>query len=139
MEKLNNHGILNGLSDNEFDDPWLKASLSELQIAPPPDFTQKVMEKVAPRENPFGETSVVLLLAVIPVLFIGWIMLSAVNLVSETCSINLNFLAKLNQFVSWSRIGEYGFLLLVGSLFLIALDYLLGKRRHESITFFFTL
>lgn len=139
MEKFNNHSTLNNLSDNEFDDPWLKASLSELQIAPPPDFTQKVMEKVTPRESPFGETPVVLLLAGIPVLFILWIMLSAINMVSETCSFNLDFLVKLNQYISWSRIGEYGFLLLVGSLFLVALDYLLGKRRHESITFFFTL
>lgn len=139
MGKINNNSILSSISDNEFDDPWLKANLSELQIAPPPDFTQKVMENVAPRANPFGENPIVLLLAGIPVLFIAWMMLRAINIVSETYSINLNFLAKLNQFVSWSKVGEYGFLLLVGSLLLVALDYLLGKRRHESITFFFTL
>jgi hypothetical protein len=122
--------------DEELHDDWLNENLKLVQVEPPLDFTKKVMEKVEVKPNPLSNSPIFWILAIVPGIFLVWLIMYALNTVGVNYQTNLDFIPKVSNLVTLTTLSKYVIMIVIGGLFFIGLDYFLSNRLLHRETFF---
>ncbi len=122
--------------DEELQDKWLNENLKLIQIDPPKDFTNKVMEQIEIKPNPLSNSPLLWILAVVPASILIWIILFSLNGLNLSNQVNLSFIPDVSKIISLYELSKYVLMILLGGLFFIGLDFFLNKRLEHKESFF---
>jgi hypothetical protein len=122
--------------DEELHDDWLNENLKLVQVEPPLDFTKKVMEKVEVKPNPLSNSPVFWILAIVPGIFLVWLIMYGINTVGVSYQSNLDFIPKVSNLVTLTTLSKYVIMIVIGGIFFIGLDYFLSNRLSHRESFF---
>ncbi|RPH27283.1 MAG: hypothetical protein EHM93_19305 [Bacteroidales bacterium] len=117
-------------------DEWLTKNLNFTQIAPPLDFTQKVMEQIEVKPNPLSDSPIFWILAAIPGVIILWLALYSIGSLNISY---LDFVPKVTNMISIYALSKYLLMITFCGLFFIGMDYFISKRLSHRESFFSSL
>lgn len=121
--------------DDNLQDEWLSQSLKSIQIDPPKDFTSNVIEQVEIKPNPLNNSPLFWILAVIPAVFLIWILFPLLGSLDHNFSANHN-IPNITSIISIYLLSKYVLMVVIGGLFFIGLDYFLSKQLSHKKSFF---
>jgi len=131
-QDLNNSVRVN----DELQDNWLNDNLKLIQVEPPLGFTQQVLEKIELKPNPLSNSPIFWILAVIPGTFLVWLVVYALNALSVSFPLMVDFLPKISNSIPLFVLSKYVLMIVIGGLFFIGLDYFLNRRLSHRESFF---
>ena len=122
--------------DDEFQDDWLADNLKLTQLEPSMDFTPNVVEQVIVKPNPLIESPLFWILAIVPSVFLIWLVLYFLSSINFGNHFDLNFLSNILNNVSLYTLTKYVLMVIFAGLFFIGLDYFFSKRLSHRESFF---
>lgn len=131
-QDINNSNKVN----DELHDDWLTDNLKLTIIEPPQDFTKQVLEKIEIKPNPITNSPIFWILASVPGVFLVWLAVYALNILSTTYQISLDFVPNVSSIITLYVLSKYVIMFIIGGLFFIGLDYFLNKRLTHRESFF---
>ena len=120
----------------QFQDNWLEDNLKLTQLEPSKDFTKKIVEQVIVKPNPLSGSPLFWILAIVPSVFLIWLILYFLSSMNLGNHFNLNFLSSFVNGISLYTLTKYVLMVTFGGLFFIGLDYFLSKRLSHRESFF---
>lgn len=119
-----------------FQDNWLEDNLKLTQLEPSKDFTKKIVDQVIVKPNPLSGSPLFWILAIVPSVFLIWLILYFLSSMNLGNHFNLSFLSSFVNGISLYTLTKYVLMVTFGGLFFIGLDYFLSKRLSHRESFF---